>query len=227
MKSLIFLVEGETESEFINRILSEYLISNGVNTRITPIMITRSGGGHGYSNIEHLKNTIKPLLYEADEPIITTMIDHYGIDSDKKIPGYSGITATDVAERIGKMERILYDEIQEIKDYRFFIPYIQKHEFETLLFANPAEGFIEDERIKDDVIDLCSKFDSIEDINCTQKGAPSKRLNKIYEEHQKKYNKVADAVDIIELAGGIDILLNKCPRFKQWIDKLMVTVINS
>jgi len=224
MKALIILVEGETEQEFINRILAPYLVSRGLNTEIRPIMIEKSGGGHGYSNIQHLKNTIRPVLNRADEPIVTTLIDHYGINSERKLPGYTAITTTNTEERIHQMEDILQVEIQKIKSYRFFIPYIQRHEFETLLFSNPEIGFdLEHDRIKEDIVRLCGQFESIEDINCTPQGAPSKRIGRIYESQKMKYNKVSDAVDIIELTG-IEIVLEKCPRFKDWVENLINAV---
>lgn len=224
MKALIFLVEGETEQEFVNRILAPYLVSRGLITEIRPIMIEISGGGHGYNNIQHLKNTIRPLLNRIDQPIITTLIDHYGINSDRKLPGYTAITTANTEDRIKQMEGILLSEIHTIKAYRFFIPYIQRHEFETLLFASPEEGFVyEVDKIKENVVKLCSQFDSIEDINCTPEGAPSKRIGRIYKEQNKKYNKVSDAVDIIELTG-IEIILEKCPSFKNWVEKLIVEV---
>lgn len=224
MKRLIIIVEGETEQEFVNRILAPYLVSKGLNTEIRPIMIEKSGGGHGYSNIQHLKNTIRPVLNRVDEPIVTTLIDHYGINSERKLPGYSNITTANTEKRIQQMEAIINVEIQQIKPYRFFIPYIQRHEFETLLFSNPEVGFdLEYDRIKEDVVKLCSGFDSIEDINCTPEGAPSKRIGRIYESHRKKYSKVSDAVDIIELTG-IESVLEKCPRFKNWVEKLIVEV---
>ena len=224
MKALIILVEGETEQEFVNRILIPYLVSRGLNTEIRPIMIEKSGGGHGYSNIQHLNNTIRPILNRADEPIVTTLIDHYGINSERKLPGYTAITTSDTEERIHQMEDILQAEIQKIKSYRFFIPYIQRHEFETLLFSNPEVGFeLEHDRIKEDVVNLCSGFDSIEDINCTPNGAPSKRIGRIYESHKRKYSKVSDAVDIIELTG-IESVLEKCPRFKNWVESLIAEV---
>lgn len=70
---------------------------------------------------------------------------------------------------------------------------------------------------------LCSRFESKEDINCTSEGAPSKRIGRIYESMNKKYNKVSDAVDIIELSG-IETILEKCPRFKNWVEKLIIAV---
>lgn len=229
MKSLIFVVEGETEEEFVNRLLAPYLIEfEGLNTEIRAVLIEMSGGGHGYSNIEHLKNTIQPLLHKVPEPVITTFIDYYGINSERKMPGYTSIVTGDAERRIAHMQETLNEEVQKIKSYRYFIPYIQQHEMETLLFVNPEEGFdLEDKKIKDEVVVLCGQFESIEDINCTPTGAPSKRLEQIYQKHHKKYNKVVDAVDIIELSGGIPAVLSKCPRFAKWITRVVSMVKES
>ncbi len=221
-KDLYIIVEGDTEYEFVNRILIPYLLSKGVNTYIQALMITMKGGGHGLNNIEHFKKTIEPLLYYNNDPIITTMIDHYGINSDKKLPNYTNcIKEKEVEKRIACMEQILSQEVNSIKEYRYFIPNIIRHEMETLLFANPIKGFeLEKDEIREEVMAICSEISNIEDINSTPEGAPSKRLEKIYQKYGQKYNKVAIGVDIAELTG-IDVILEKCPRFKSWIDKII------
>ncbi len=225
MKHLYIIVEGETELEFVNRILKPYFISKGLNTHIQGLMITMKGGGHGVNNIEHFKKTIKPLLYNENEPIITTMIDHYGINSEKKLPNYTNcIKELDIEKRIFCMEQSLTNAVNSIKEYRFFIPNIVRHEMETLLFANPEKGFeLEKKEIRNEIIAICAEIPNIEDINCTPQGAPSKRLIKIYNNNNQKYNKASLGVDIAELAG-IDSILQKSPRFKSWIDKIIQVV---
>jgi len=228
MKHLYIIVEGETELEFVNRILIPYLIANGLRTQIQGLMITMKGGGHGFNNIEHFKRTLKPLLYYENEPVITTMIDHYGINSEKKLPNYSNcIGEINVENRIFCMEQSLLSAVNSIKEYRYFIPNIIRHEMETLLFANPVKGFeLENDEIQRDVLAVCAEIPNIEDINCTPQGAPSNRLKQIYENHNQKYNKVAIGVDIAELTG-IETILQKCPRFKTWIDKLFQIMIEN
>jgi hypothetical protein len=227
MKKLIIIVEGDSEDEFVKRILVPFFISKGLpHYSIQSIIVTMKGGGHGYNNIEHLKNTIKPILHDRDKPIVTTLIDHYKLNSERKLPGYNNIARNlPINERLVKMEGLLNDAVQNIRKYEYFIPYIQRHEFETLLFANPEDGFdLEDEPIKRDIVDLCSSYDSIEDINSTPEGAPSVRLGAIYAKHGRKYNKGADAVDIAELTT-MEKILEKCPRFKNWIDTLTGEVL--
>lgn len=222
MKHLYIIVEGETELEFVNRILIPYFISKGLITHIQGLMITMKGGGHGVNNIEHFKKTLKPLLSNENEPIITTMIDHYGINSQKKIPNYTYcIREINVEDRISCMEQSLVNVVNSIKEYRYFIPNIVRHEMETLLFADPQKGFeLEKDEIREDVLKICTEIPNIEDINCTPQGAPSKRLIQIYKNYNQKYSKIAVGVDIAELTG-IETILQKCPRFKSWIDKLI------
>lgn len=226
MKHLYIIVEGKTELEFVNRLLIPYLVSRGLKTHIQGLPIDMKGGGHGFNNIEHFKKTIRPLLSHENAPFITTMIDHYGINSEKKLPNYLNcIKEIDVEKRIVCMENSLNQAVQSIKNYDFFMPNIMRHEMETLLFAHPESGFdLESDKIKQGVLDICAQFPNIEDINSTPQGAPSKRLEKVFEKFGKKYNKGADAVDIAELSG-IKIILEKCPRFKHWIEQLIERIL--
>jgi len=178
MKHLYIIVEGETELEFVNRILIPYFIANGLHTHIQGLMITIKGGGHGFNNIEHFKNTIKPLLNYEKEPFITTMFDHYGLNSEKKLPNYTNcIREINVENRIYCMEQSLVNIVNSIKEYRYFIPNIVRHEMETFLFADPEKGFeLEKEEIRQEILAICTEILNIEDINCTPQGAPSKRL---------------------------------------------------
>jgi hypothetical protein len=228
MKHLYFIVEGETELEFINRIVIPYLYRNGLSTMIKAIPVTMSGGGHGFNNIQHFKNTIEPILKNRNQPLITTMLDYYGINSETKLPGFLECDKLSfIDDKIICLENALNQQVQSIQSYQFFIPYIQKHEMETLLFANPEEGFdLESEAIKNDVLEVCKVFSNIEDINNSYETAPSKRLEKIYTDNNSRYQKGADAVDIAELTG-IEIMLAKSPRFKNWIENLIETVRNS
>ena len=222
MKHLYIIVEGQTELEFVNRILIPYFNANGLNTHIQAIPITMKGGGYGFNNIEHFKKTVKPLLFYENEPVITTMIDHYGINSEKKLPNYKNcVKENDVEKRIFCMEQSLTNVVNSIKKYPHFIPNIIRHEFETLLFANPEAGFeLEDEKIKKEVLAICAKFPNIEDINYSPEGAPSKRLEKIYAKYKKRYSKITVGITIAELTG-INSMIQKSPKFKSWIEKII------
>jgi Domain of unknown function (DUF4276) len=226
MKDLYIVVEGETELAFVNNILLEYFYANGIESNIQPLMIKKEGENGGFLNIEHFKRTIRGLI--SKEPIITTMIDHYGINSEKKIPKYNICRQEqDIEKRITCMEESLSEAVQSVApNYRFFVPNIIRHEMETLLFAS-AEAFeIVSETIKQGVAEICSHYPNIEDINHTPEGAPSKRLIQIYEDNGEKYRKITDGILIAELIG-IETMLAKAPRFKAWVEKIIQITKNS
>ena len=220
MKHLYIIVEGPTELEFIERILIPYFNSQEIYTNIQGIPIFMSGGGHGFNNIEHFKNTIKPVLNYKNEPIITTLIDYFGLNSETKLTGFTECTQNlSVDKKIECLEFKLNEVVQKTKSYKYFIPYIQKHEMETLMFANPEIGFsLETDKIKKAVLEVSQKYKNIEDINGLF--APSKRLEEIYEVNNQKYEKIIDGIDIAELTG-IEKMLEKSPRFKNWIHTLI------
>jgi hypothetical protein len=229
MRDLYVIVEGETELEFMNRLLIPFLRKHiGSGNHIQALMVTMSGGGHGFNNIEHFKNTIKPVMSYNSEPFITSFIDYYGINSERKMPGYTACMKNTLkAAKVSCLENCLNDAVQAIITYRFFIPYIQLHEFETLLYADPSVGFdLESESIKEAVQQVADEFDCPEDINDTYETSPSNRLKDIYKDHGSKYAKGADAVDVAELTS-IETIMNQCPRFKAWVERLIQKLKNS
>lgn len=225
MKHLYIIVEGPTELEFINRILIPYFNSKGITSHIQGIPIWISGGGHGFNNIKHFENTIKPVLNYNNEPFITTLIDYFKLNSETKLPGFlESLNMSSTDKKLEYLENKLNDVVQKIKLYNYFIPYIQKHEMETLMFANPEDGFsLENDKIKKAIIEVCKQYPNVEDINGSELGAPSKRLEAIYKSNNKIYDKIIDGIDIIEFSG-IENVIEKCPRFKNWIKNIMKAI---
>ena len=105
----------------------------------------------------------------------------------------------------------------EISDARF-IPYIQLHEFEALLFTD-LRGFeycgFESKQLQQ-LQAIIDEYATPEEINNHPETAPSKRLLKII----PKYNKLVFA-NIIAQENGFPSLLSKCPRFNEWVALLI------
>ena len=107
---------------------------------------------------------------------------------------------------------------KDIDNPRFF-SYIQMHEFEALLFASDR-GFNEYLSDKNrEISKIMNEYPNPEDINTSPQGAPSKRLIAI----DSTYDKVIQG-NLIALEVGIEDMLQKCPRFKQWVERLIVRV---
>lgn len=213
MKRVFIVVEGQTEQEFVNSIITPYLFRFGIYD-VRPILIhtSRSGRG-GMVNFEHLNNTVKMLLQSVkNDFIVTTFIDFFRLPHN--MPKYDEcIAVTDKNQELNMMENAVTDYIC---DRRFFA-YIQKHEFEALLFSDNKgfEYYFPDECAKQTAT-IVSSYDSPEDINSTPSGAPSKRLAAI----KPDYNKVLEG-NLIAMEIGINVILERCSRFALWIKKII------
>ena len=102
---------------------------------------------------------------------------------------------------------------------RRFIPYIQLHEFEGLLFNN-IEVFQQNFTVQEIVdynglVTTIEAYQNPEMINDTVENAPSKRL----ERYILGYNKVLFGSMLAE-SIGLDKIRHKSIRFNKWIQAL-------
>jgi hypothetical protein len=211
MKRLYIIVEGQTEQEFVNTMIAPYMQQYGVYD-VKPVLIhTSKAGRGGFVNYSHLKkDALKLLNSRKNDFVVSMFVDFFRIPEIPHRERWSQ-KATH-KEQVSEMERCIAEDIH---DYRF-IPYIQLHEFEALLFSSNKgfeTYFQEDEAQKTQRIVL--QFDNPEDINTTPEGAPSKRLIAIND----NYDKVIEG-NLIALEVGMDSIRTKCHHFKEWIDKL-------
>ena len=208
---LIIVVEGKTEEEFVNELLRPYFYSFGLYN-ITAIKIqTSKGFKGGFVNYEHLKRDILRLLHEPNT-LVTTFVDYFRIPTN--LPNYDNcMKLLHVGDRIMCLEASMKSDVG-YEDR--FIPYIQQHEFESLLFTK-SESFSTyyDSKIVSAIEKIVAQYDNPEDINDNPNTAPSKRLLSII----TNYKKVTDG-NLIALETGIEQILAKCPRFCTWIEKL-------
>ncbi len=199
-------VEGQTEYEFCNKVLTPYFRSH--NIEMTPIIVMTSkdkcGRKHkgGCININRIKNEIHKLLPNFD--YVTTFYDFYGF-SDRP------------CDDVNELETKIYELFNDKK----FIPYIQKYEFETLLFSKPRvfTDYFGDNSIENKIMQDVNQYIDIECINDSPDTAPHKRLENYFPEDEK-YDKVFHgegfAYDI-----GLETMRANAKRFNQWIEKIV------
>ena len=134
MKSIIIVCEGETEAEFCKTILQPYFKPKEIF--IKNPLIERSNGGIVAWKI--LKKQIENHLQQDKNTFVTTLIDYYGIKASHNYPNWEDIGQTqDVAKngKIDVLENAMKNDISASLRDRF-IPYVQLHEFESLLFVD-------------------------------------------------------------------------------------------
>lgn len=214
MKRVYIIVEGDTEEEFVKTILLEYFLTKKIY-EVNPIKIQTSNGHKGdFVNYVHLKRDVIKLLKSQKDILVTTMVDFFRIPNN--IPNYQNAMLLNTSK--AKVEFLENQISEDIADERFF-PYIQLHEFEALLFSSD-EGFQEfwgeEPKIMKEIEKILLEFPNPEDINDIPNTAPSKRLKKIIDDYEKMVHGKEIAKEI-----GIDTILEKCPRFTAWIDKIV------
>lgn len=211
MKRIVFIVEGDTEIIFIQKCVMPYLYGKGFSNpmhaqkMLTNRKMNKKGGNVGF---EYLKNEIARVA-ATKNVLITTFLDFFRLPTD--FPGY-----TIDSHKISEIEQAVKENISEIMDTTCFLPYIQRHEIESLMYTS-MDGF--DIVVDDDVSlkklqRIIDQYPNPEDINGGAETAPSKRLLNIF-----PYEKTADAELILEVLEVEDIRA-KCPRFDAWMEKL-------
>ena len=214
MKRLYIVVEGQSEQEFVKSTLSPYLNGKGIFS-VSPILIKTSKHGRGgHVNATHLANTINGLLKETQDTqiIVTTFIDLFRIPTN--MPGYDN--AQLLSNSIAQVEYLEGCLAEAIGDRRFY-PYIQRHEFEALVFSSNIgfeKYFTEDQASRTEVI--VNGFNNPEDINSSPESSPSKRILAIVPD----YDKVLFG-NLLALEIGIDVIFSRCPRFAMWVSELI------
>lgn len=213
MKNLFVICEGPTEQEFCENVLK----GNLSNVALRAPLIKHSGGG--VVPWPTLLNQILHHLNE-DDAFVTTFIDYYGIKDGFNYPSWEdGKTIVNKEEKMEFLELAMKNRINEDSRYRF-IPHLQLHEFETLLFCDVDvfKNWFENSELSHlkDLKDTLIKFNNHpEDINNSSATAPSKRILNAIPSYDKVIADNCLAMDI-----GLNKMLDMCPHFKKWIDEL-------
>lgn len=216
MKRLVLIVEGESEESFVNHVLCPYLCAEGLYNAVQCFKIKHSNGG--LSQYSHIKKDILNTIYEKDV-VVSMMVDFYRLPSD--FPGFDELRGTlSHKEQVALLEARMKKDMEETQGRTFdnFIPYIQLHEFEALVFSSIKGVDFLFEKNEVDYKGLTAVFQEYpnpEDINNHPDTAPSVRLKKLI----PGYNKVVHGVEMVKAVGMEDILA-KCPRFRKWVEDM-------
>ncbi len=215
MKRIIIIGEGPTEQIFCNDVLQPVFNAHDIFLE-TPKIKKSKGGIVAWV---HLKKQVELHLKDT-EVYVTTLIDYYGIHPFHAFPKWEEAkTIVNKSDRITFLENSMLEEIDESIRYRF-IPYIQLHEFEALLFSDISviEDNFEFDEFKDYdyLLETDKDFSNPENINDGKTTAPSKRLDRIIDDYSKVIYGSLLAQEI-----GLDKIRGKCPRFNNWIERLL------
>jgi len=215
MKRVIIICEGETEKEFCNTILIPYFAKKEIYIQ-SPLIKKSMGGIVKWSELQkqitlHLKND--------SSAIVTTLIDYYGLYRKYNFPMWDNAERNpNKNERMEILEQGMLESIEDSLRFRF-IPYLQLHEFEGLLF-NDIDVFYEQIPSRElvgieELTQTFQQYTNPEMINNNKETSPSHRLERII----LGYNKIVYG-NILAEAIGLTKIKAKSPRFREWIKKI-------
>lgn len=207
------LCEGQTEYDFVDKVLRPYVLAQGI------VLIAHNlRGGFNYTRLKH--TIIEWLNYEKSA-YVTTMIDLYGMNRGYPQYAETALSNRTALEKVATIETAIKEDVLKtahLHNYKF-IPYVQLHEFEALLFSEPEtlEAWLGlSHTIANQPFSaIRNAFDSPEDINDSPRTAPSKRILHI----AASYDKVAEGVTIASDIG-VQKIREECPHFSAWLTQL-------
>ena len=205
MIRLAIVVEGYTERQFVRQILVSHLLRHGVLTM--PMLIGRREHPGGNVTVERLVEDLAQLSYDFDA--VTTLVDFYGF---RQRP----------TDDVRELEQFIDDAYagrphRQLRSDRVFA-YVQRHEFEALLFSDVrafARAAVASSDAERELAAVRDQFASPEDINDRSDTAPSKRIASAIPDYDKVLGSALAAEAI-----GLDAMRRECPRFSAWMNRL-------
>jgi hypothetical protein len=221
VNELVVIVEGETEQTFVRDQLAASLAEYG--TTAWPILPGRHRRHGGVRKWEATREDIIRTLRE--HRYCSTMFDYYAMPENW--PGRAGANNKPWHERAKAVEVQIAADIQQSMgpkfNPKFFIPYVQLHEFEALAFAgvNQLASVVAPltnssaEILETSFAKILEEAGSPEAINDGYETCPSRRIVNIAPAYRKRLHG-----PIVTERIGLKVLRNKCDHFASWLARL-------
>jgi len=223
VRELYVFCEGATEQGFCKQLLEPHLFPQ-YDGLIHPVKITHSkhhgrvsrGGvpGHYETMRREILNELKGR--RERDVFFTTLIDLYGLP--KNFPGKK-THRRDPNDPIPYVIALEKAFGENIKDPRF-IPYLQLHEHDTILFAEPESfriAFDDCDEAIEELKKIAGSFPTIEHIDDGHTTAPSKRIISLLPAYAGR--KPIAGPEVAEYTG-LAVIRSKCPHFDAWLSRL-------
>lgn len=215
MTRLNFTAEGFSEERFVKDILAPHLVHFNVVVDVRRILTNRKLRKRGgIVSFQRFKNDVTQWIKEQPNAYHTTFIDLYGLIND--FPNFKETLGKEPYHRVTQIEAGIAKEI----NHHTFIPYIQLHEYEALLFSDPQAMLDWLSLYNGILVDAFSGIKAAaggnpELINDSPETAPSKRILA----HCETYDKIDDGILILKEIG-LPTLRAECKHFDAWITQL-------
>ena len=217
MAKLAVICEGKTERKFCDELLVAHLAPRGIEVQAIEIGVDclQPGGNVTFARVLHDLELLLP-----DYGYVTTLVDFFRLCDDwtgltKISPGMSSSEQAEAVEQSALADAETSLPNADIATR--FIPNVLMHEFEGLLFTDPAKivDITHAHSSLADLTNVAAAFTTPEDINTGRETAPSKRLKNL----KANYGKIAHGARIAQRIGLLSIRA-KCPHFNAWMLRL-------
>ena len=217
MPDVYIICEGRTEVRFVKSVLAPVLGSQGLY--LYPIRIGRKNRKGGNFTFDRLRTNVRDQLNSNRASYCSTLFDYYGLP-----PSFPGKQrASSLSELSAKAQAIQDEMLDELgrtvteEPLQRFIPYIQMHEFEALMFSEPAtfaDAIGRPDR-RDAFVEIRRKFKTPEHIDDSPVTAPSKRILALIPDYEKPL-----MGETATKAIGLRRIRQECPLFDAWLKTL-------
>lgn len=166
MIRLAVSVEGPTEREFVASVLAEPLRAQGM--QLQPVVLGRPSHKRGDVTVERMAEDMAQLYWSFD--VVTSLVDFYG---------FRNRNSASPDELEARIPRAIKGKIRTQWNPSRVWPYVQRYEFEGLLFSD-VSAFQTLPAVSPDVVEelknIRLRYRTPEDINDGATSAPSKRI---------------------------------------------------
>lgn len=223
MKGLTVFCEGQTERGFCDQVLRPHLFPEHDRTIRTIEIehsrhhgkVTRGGVSARYQTMRRgILDELKG--HKGRDLVFTTLVDLYGLPRD--FPGKKGRRRNphDPIPHVTALEKAFEDDIADTR----FVPYLQLHEYETILLVAPESfrvAFDDCDRAIEGLKQIVASFPTVEHIDDGPLTSPSKRIIDLIPAY--KGRKTSAGPDIA-VYTGLPAIRAKCPHFDAWLTRL-------
>lgn len=218
MRGTFIIAEGPTEEGIINESLAPYLQAQGIYEVVPIVMQTSKGHKGGAINYDRFKFNVNNLLLRDPGMLVTSLLDFYKIPAN--FPEYKiSMQSPHVIDKVSGLEESVNRDINHAR----FLTYIQLHEVEGLLLCDKGAFDTYYPNMRDahqrELEAILAQYPNPELINDGEHSHPHKRLKSIIPSYKKTFDG-----PMLALEHGMDLIMEKCPRFRNWVETIIQKV---
>lgn len=220
MTRVVVICEGQTEETFVRDVLEPHFSPFGLYLNAQTIE-TSPGHRGGALNYDRVKVQLRNTLRQRSAPVVTTFFDLYRLD--KRFPGFDAAMAKGAMDvKIGALNLALATDVVALAecDPARFIPHIQPHEFEALLFSDVVTlTGVERNWVRHTAVlsTIRRDADTPEHINDRPETKPAAHLERLLK--SPRFSKL-DHGPIAAARMGLPCIEQECLHFAAWLQRI-------